>query len=80
MNIESQTGFDPDREIAITWHINDVKNIRPDLTDEQAMCVLREVKKRHNAYVGVTWTTLQVAAEDSFPLYKDLHSFLNSML
>ena len=80
MSMESQNEFDPNKQIAITWHVDDVKSIRPDLTDEQAMDVLREVKRKHNADLGVSWTTLKVVAEDLFPLYKDLHSFLNSML
>ena len=80
MNMGSPFGFDPNKEIAITWHIDDVKHIRPDLTDEQSMDVLCEVKRRHDADMGVSWTTLKVVAENLFPLYKDLHSFLNTLL
>ena len=71
MNMESQTGFDPNREIAITWHVDDVKHIRPDLTDDQAMDVLYEVKDHHDAEWGVTWTTLSTVAEILFPKIDD---------
>ena len=58
---------DPNREIAITWSVDDVKHIRPDLTDDQAMDVLYEVKDHHDAEWGVSWTTLSTAAEILFP-------------
>ena len=34
------------KEIAIVWHIEDVKSIRSDLTDEQASIVLQHLKKK----------------------------------
>ena len=71
MNMESQTGFDPNREIAITWNVDDVKGIRPDLTDEQAMDVLYDVKRKHDAEWGVSWTTLRTVADILFPKFSD---------
>jgi hypothetical protein len=71
MNMESPIKFDPNKEIAITWHIDDVKGIRSDLTDEQAMDVLYEVKRKHDAEWGVSWTTLRTVAEILFPKISD---------
>ena len=59
--------YDPSREIAIIWSIDDVKHIRPDLSDEQAMEVLQEVKDCHDAEWGASWTTLETVADDLFP-------------
>ena len=68
---QSPLQFDPNREIAITWNVDDVKHIRPDLTDEQAMDVLHEVKDHHDATCGVSWTTLRTSAEILFPKFSD---------
>ena len=54
-------------EIAISWHIDDVKEIRPDLTDDQAREVLQQAKDRHDAGVGISWDVLAIHAEDLFP-------------
>lgn len=53
-------------EIAIIWRVEDVQAVRPDLTDEQAMAVLLNVKKNHDANDGVTWETLEAAADFLF--------------
>ncbi len=56
-----------DDEIAIVWHIDDVKEIRPDLTDEQAREVLQQAERRHDASVGINWDVLAIHADDLFP-------------
>ena len=38
----------PDK-ITITWHIDDVKSIAPDLTDDQCREVLQAVERKHDA-------------------------------
>lgn len=53
--------------ISITWHIDDVKEVRPDLNKKQCREVLQEVKKSHDATFGVTWDTLKIVADDLFP-------------
>lgn len=53
--------------IFIEWCIDDVKDIREDLDDEQAMEVLEYVKDNHDATIGVSWETLQSAADHLFP-------------
>ena len=65
--MEPQYGFDPSRQIAIIGDIDDVKHIRPDLSDEQAMEVLLEVKDCHDAEWGASWATLETVADDLFP-------------
>jgi len=59
--------FDNTRQIAIVWDINDVKSERPDLTDEQAMEVLQDISKHHDADLGVCWETIRVVADNLFP-------------
>ena len=53
--------------IAIEWCIDDVKDVREDLDDDQAMEVLEYVKDKHDANLGITWETLQYAADHLFP-------------
>ncbi len=49
--------------IQITWHINDVKSIRPDLTDEQCSQVLTFAKRHHDSTIGINWHVLESIAE-----------------
>ena len=59
--------FNPERQIAIIWSIEDVQTIREDLSDEQAMKVLLEVKRTHDADAGVHWDTLRFWADELYP-------------
>ena len=54
------------RKIAIIWSIEDVQEVRPDLSDEQAWEALQAVKNNHDATVGINWLTLEMVAEDLF--------------
>jgi len=54
-------------QIATIWSIEDVHDVRPDLTDEQAWEVLEYVGRKHDAEWGITWTTLETVADDMFP-------------
>ena len=54
------------KQIAFIWSIEDVQEVRPDLTDEQAWQALQQVKSDHDATIGVTWDTLEWAAKDLF--------------
>jgi hypothetical protein len=54
------------RMIAAVWSVEDVREIRPDLTDEQAWRVLQEVERRQDATLGITWDTLEWVAGDLF--------------
>jgi hypothetical protein len=59
--------YDPNRQIAIIWDIDDVKMVRPDLNDEQALEVLERVKSKHDAEMGVSWATLECWADMLYP-------------
>jgi hypothetical protein len=53
--------------IEISWHIDDVKEVRPLLTDAQAREVLEQAKRRHDADIGINWDVLAIHADDLFP-------------
>ena len=55
-------------QIALIWHIADVQETRPDLTDEQCRKVLARVENKHDANFGVSWDTLEINANDLYPL------------
>ena len=55
----------------ITWHPEDVQEIRPDLTNEQAQEVLWLARKFHDANVGVNWDVLSIWAEQLYPEPED---------
>ena len=55
------------RQVAVVWNIEDVKHLRPDLTDDQAWDVLEQAYDVHDCEWGFTWTHLQTVADDMFP-------------
>jgi hypothetical protein len=49
--------------LADEWSIDDVKEVRPDLTDEQAYAVLRyAINENFDSDIGVNWDELRSAA------------------
>jgi hypothetical protein len=54
------------QQIAAIWSIEDVQSIRPDLSEEQAWEVLQQVDRHKDAELGITWLTLEMAAEHLF--------------
>jgi hypothetical protein len=54
------------RLIALLWGIEDVRGLRPDLTEVQCWEVLQDVDRHKDAELGITWLTLELAAEDLF--------------
>ena len=54
------------RQIAAIWGIEDVQSIRPDLSEGQAWEVLQQVDRHKDAELGITWLTLEMAADDLF--------------
>lgn len=60
--------YNSESEIALIWSIDDVKAVRSDLSDEQALVVLQEVKRRHDATIGVSWDTLKIWADELYPV------------
>jgi hypothetical protein len=55
------------KQIAVIWSIEDVQEVRPDLTEDQAWKVLEYVDRKHDAELGVSWITLEIVADDMFP-------------
>jgi hypothetical protein len=53
-------------EIAVIWSTDDVREVRPDLSEKQAWTVLQSVRENHDASVGVSWETLEITADDLF--------------
>jgi hypothetical protein len=53
--------------IAIIWSIEDVQDVRPDLTLEQCKDLLRQCKEQHDADIGITWAVIRIHADDLFP-------------
>lgn len=55
------------KQIAIIWHIEDVQNVRPDLTNHQAGKVLKHLKDNHDASVGIHWEVIEIVADILYP-------------
>jgi len=55
------------RSIAAIWCTDDVRGLRPHLTEDQAWEVLQQVDDHHDADWGINWTTLETTADDLFP-------------
>lgn len=56
------------QRIAVIWQTDDVLEIRPDLTSDQAWQVLQHVRDAHDANDGICWFTLDAAAAWLFPV------------
>lgn len=54
-------------QISIVWHVDDVLEVAPKLTREEAMEVLESVRHNHDANIGVNWDVLTANAEYLFP-------------
>jgi hypothetical protein len=52
------------RQIAAIWSIEDVQEVRPGLSDDQAWQVLKQAEKYHDGEYGITWDTLRMHADD----------------
>jgi len=54
--------------VMFTWTIEDVQGVREDLNDEQAFEVLEECESNHDADVGMNWDTIEIVADQMFPV------------
>jgi hypothetical protein len=54
------------RQIADVWSIEDVQVVRPDLGQDQCWEVLQFTDRTKDAELGITWLTLEMAAEHLF--------------
>ena len=57
---QTQTLQDP-------WHVEDVQQQRPDLTEDQASEVLAFMAKNFDANIGINWDVIDSAAEYLYP-------------
>ena len=55
------------RRIAIIWGTDDVHEVRPDLSEDQAWEVLQRAEHKHDANNGIGWDTLEIIADDLYP-------------
>jgi hypothetical protein len=67
-HVESQT---VERYIDDRWYTSDVQDVRPDLSDDQAWEVLQEIKRTHDATVGINWDVINCTADNLFPLLEN---------
>ncbi len=54
------------QEISIVWSIEDVLDVRPLLSKEQASIVLQHIKKNHDATIGINWDVIEIVSDDLF--------------
>lgn len=57
--------------LANDWHVDDVLNVRPDLTKGEAISVLELVADSFDANDGINWDVIEVCAEQLFPQEED---------
>lgn len=60
--------FEATGRIAIIWSIEDVRSLRPDLTEAQGWAVLETAQDQLDAEQGLTWSVLEEHADTLFPL------------
>lgn len=56
----------PSEQIAIVWSVDDVLEVRPGLTREQAFEVLEHAMNNHDAGIGINWYTLEYLASELY--------------
>lgn len=54
------------RQIAVVWSVDDVLEIRPDLSEAQAWEVLEQARHCHDATLGISWDVLACHADSLF--------------
>jgi hypothetical protein len=54
-------------QVAIIWGTEDVLEVRPDLSDDQAWEVLQYCYRKHDCELGLTWRTIEIWADGLFP-------------
>ena len=54
------------RQVAVIWCCDDVKSVRPDLTDDQCFDVLKQCRDQHDCQYGFTWTFIEDVAQNLF--------------
>lgn len=65
------TFYEETGTIVDEWHVDDVFNQRPDLTEDQAIEVLAFIAKKFDANIGINWDVIDSAADYLFPQKED---------
>jgi hypothetical protein len=55
------------RMVGVLWSIEDVEEVRSDLTGDQAWEVLQRCDKIHDCEVGFSWLLIETVADDLYP-------------
>lgn len=53
--------------VEFRWYVDDVREVCPYLNQDEALEVLREMKRNNNAEIGVNWDSIQSTAESMYP-------------
>ena len=72
MRYELEHRPDADHIFAV-WHVEDVRNRRPDLTHEACREVLREMNRHLDAEKGINWKVIDAVAELLYPAPANLN-------
>lgn len=71
LNQNRESRIQPRREdretISISWNVDDVQTVRPDLGKSECEKVLYAVKAFHDMNVGVNWVVIEDMADLLFP-------------
>ena len=54
-------------KITIEWHVDDVKSLNENLTNEQCIAVLEQAKKTHDASIGINWDVIKCHVQMLYP-------------
>ena len=60
--------YDTEDEIFISWTTEDVRELRPELTDKQCRKVLHKVRDDHDANLGISWDVIENVSYDMYPI------------
>jgi hypothetical protein len=66
-DIDLDKMLEEERKIAVIWTIAHVKEMRPDLSDDQAWEVLKLCRARWGSCQGIDWQTITGTADDLYP-------------
>lgn len=56
--------FNPKRQVAIIWSIEDVQELDSSLTDEQAFEILKAFERNHDSSMESMWGDLQYHVDE----------------
>ena len=51
---------------AVVWYPDDVREVAPDISDDDAIAVLQHAEENHDSEVGINWETLRASTSALF--------------